>query len=84
LALLRHLPELKSLGYPLLVGTSRKSFIGQILGGLPPEERLEGTLATLALAVAWGADAVRVHDVKEAVRAVRVADALIRGVQNAV
>jgi dihydropteroate synthase len=51
---------------------------------LPPEERLEGTLATLALAVAWGADAVRVHDVKEAVRAVRVADALIRGVQNAV
>jgi dihydropteroate synthase len=78
LQLLRHLPTLKSLGYPVLVGTSRKSFIGQILGGLPPEERLEGTLATLALAVAWGADVVRVHDVKEAVRAVKVADALVR------
>ncbi len=84
LELLRHLPELKSLGYPLLVGTSRKSFIGQLLGGLPPEERLEGTLATLALAVAWGADAVRVHDVKEAVRAVRIADALIRGARPTV
>ncbi|GBC91757.1 Dihydropteroate synthase [bacterium HR15] len=79
LQLLRHLPDLKALGYPVLVGTSRKSFIGLILGGLPPEERLEGTLATLALAVAWGADAVRVHDVKEAVRAVKVADALVRG-----
>ncbi len=79
LQLLRHLPDLKALGYPVLVGTSRKSFIGHILGGLPPEERLEGTLATLALAIAWGADAVRVHDVKEAVRAVRVADALVRG-----
>jgi len=78
LQLLRRLPDLKSLGYPVLVGTSRKSFIGLILGGLPPEERLEGTLATLALAIAWGADAVRVHDVKEAFRAVKVADALVR------
>lgn len=79
LELLRGLPQLKGLGYPILIGTSRKSFIGHILGGLPPEERLEGTLATLALAVAWGADVVRVHDVKEAVRAVKVADALCRG-----
>ncbi|MCS7208739.1 MAG: dihydropteroate synthase [Fimbriimonadales bacterium] len=79
LELLRGLPKLKSLGLPILIGTSRKSFIGHILGGLPPDERLEGTLATLALAVAWGADIVRVHDVKEAVRAVRVADALCRG-----
>lgn len=78
LQLLRGLPQLKTLGYPILVGTSRKSFIGHILGGLPPEERLEGTLATLALAIAWGADIVRVHDVKEAVRAVKVADALCR------
>ncbi len=78
LELLRGLPELGTLGFPILVGTSRKSFIGHILGGLPPEERLEGTLATLALAVAWGADIVRVHDVKEAVRAVKVADALCR------
>lgn len=68
LQLLRHLPTLKSLGYPILIGTSRKSFIGHLLGGLPPEERLEGTLATLALAVAWGADIVRVHDVQAAVR----------------
>ncbi|MFN7161796.1 MAG: dihydropteroate synthase [Fimbriimonadales bacterium] len=78
LELLRGLPQLRALGYPILIGTSRKSFIGHILGGLPPDERLEGTLATLALAVAWGADIVRVHDVKEAVRAVRVADALCR------
>ncbi|GIV08610.1 MAG: dihydropteroate synthase [Fimbriimonadales bacterium] len=79
LQLLRGLPRLKTLGYPILIGTSRKSFIGHILGGLPPEERLEGTLATLALSVAWGADIVRVHDVKEAVRAIKVADALCRG-----
>ncbi|MDW8106097.1 MAG: dihydropteroate synthase [Armatimonadota bacterium] len=78
LQLLRALPQLKALGYPVLIGTSRKSFIGHILGGLPPEERLEGTLATLALAVAWGADIVRVHDVQAAVRAVKVADALCR------
>lgn len=78
LQLLRGLPELRALDLPILVGTSRKSFIGHILGGLPPQERLEGTLATLALAVAWGADIVRVHDVKAAVRAVKVADALCR------
>ncbi len=78
LKLLRGLPQLKALGYPVLVGTSRKSFIGHLLGGLPPEERLEGTLATLALAVAWGADVVRVHDVQAAVRAVTIADALCR------
>lgn len=78
LQLLRALPQLKALGYPVLIGTSRKSFIGHILGGLPPEERLEGTIATLALAVAWGADIVRVHDVQAAVRAVKVADALCR------
>ncbi len=79
LQLLKHLPTLKALGYPVLVGTSRKSFIGHLLGGLPPEERLEGTLATAALSVAWGADVLRVHDVQATVRAVRVADALCRG-----
>ncbi len=78
LQLLRRLPELASLGYPLLVGPSRKSFIGLTLN-LPPEERLEGTLAALALCVAGGADLVRVHDVREAVRAVRLADAVVRG-----
>ncbi|GIV11937.1 MAG: dihydropteroate synthase [Fimbriimonadales bacterium] len=83
LTLLRHIPDLKALGYPVLIGTSRKSFIGHLLGGLPPEERLEGTLATVVLSVAWGADIVRVHDVLATVRAVRIADALCRGGSSA-
>lgn len=78
LALLRHLEELAVLGLPVLVGTSRKSFIGQVLD-LPVQERLEGTLASVAVAVAKGADIVRVHDVRAAARAVRVADAIVRG-----
>lgn len=69
-------PALKDL--PLLIGTSRKSMIGLTLN-LPVQERLEGTLATLALAVAQGADMVRVHDVQAAVRACRMADAIVRG-----
>lgn len=76
LEILRRLPELKSLGYTLLLGTSRKSFIGMILD-LPVEERLEGTAASVALGVAGGADIVRVHDVREMVRVARVADALV-------
>lgn len=75
LSLLRHLREFKSLGLPLLVGVSRKSFIGELLD-LPVEERLEGSLAAASVSVLKGADIVRVHDVKEAVRAVRVADSL--------
>ena len=63
---------------PLLLGTSRKSFIGEILGGLPVHERLEGTAATVALGIAQGADMVRVHDVKEMVRVARVSDAILR------
>ncbi|MFQ3611119.1 MAG: dihydropteroate synthase [Fimbriimonadales bacterium] len=82
LQLLKNLPTLKALGYPVLVGTSRKSFIGHLLGGLPPEERLEGTLATAVLSAAWGADVLRVHDVQATVRAVRVADALCRTAQG--
>jgi len=77
LEILRHLEELRTLGYPLLVGTSRKSMIGQILG-TSVEERLEGTAATVALAIAGGADIVRVHDVKEMARVAKVADALLR------
>jgi dihydropteroate synthase len=73
---LRWHPDLKDL--PLLLGTSRKSVIGLTLN-LPVEERLEGTLATLALSIAQGADLVRVHDVKAAVRACRMADAIVRG-----
>ena len=75
---LRELGRLKKLGLPLLVGTSRKSTIGLLLGGLPPEERVEGTAVTVALAIAAGADMVRVHDVKEMARVCRVSDAILR------
>ncbi len=78
LEMLRRLGELRALGRPLLVGTSRKSTIGIVLG-LPVEERLEGTAATVALAIASGADIVRVHDVKEMARVARMADAVVRG-----
>jgi dihydropteroate synthase len=79
LELMRRLRELRGLGRPILVGPSRKHTIGAILGGLPPDERVEGTLALLALAVEAGASMVRVHDVTAAVRAVKVADAVVRG-----
>ncbi|HET9223046.1 MAG TPA: dihydropteroate synthase [Roseiflexaceae bacterium] len=77
LVLLRRLAELRSLGLPLLVGASRKSFVGLALG-LPPTERDEGTAATTALAIRSGADVVRVHNVRVNVRAARVADAVVR------
>ena len=79
LVALRELARLRALGRPVLLGTSRKSTIGRILGGAPPDERLEGTLATTALAIAFGADIVRVHDVRANVLAARVADAVVRG-----
>lgn len=79
LELLRRFRELTILGYPLLSGTSRKSTIGKVLGGLPVEERLEGTAATVALSIANGAAIVRVHDVKEMTRVARMTDAVIRG-----
>lgn len=78
LEILRRLSEFKTLGFPILIGPSRKSFIGEIIG-LPPEERLEGTLAALALSIMKGVDFIRVHDVKEAVRVARVCDAVMRG-----
>ncbi len=79
LAVLRGLRSIKEhLALPMLVGTSRKSFIGAVLD-LPVEERLEGTAATMALAIASGTDMVRVHDVKEMTRVVRMADAVVRG-----
>lgn len=81
LAVLRGLRAIKEhLALPMLVGTSRKSFIGAVLD-LPVDDRLEGTAATMALAVASGADMVRVHDVKEMARVVRMADAVVRGWQ---
>lgn len=79
LTLLRRLGELRVLGRPLLLGTSRKSTIGLVLGGLPPAERLEGTSATVALGIEQGADIVRVHDVREMMRVVTMSDAIVRG-----
>ena len=78
LELLKRLGELTDLGYPLLVGTSRKSTIGLVLDQ-PPSQRWEGTAATLALAIAGGADIVRVHDVAQAVQVCRMSDAVVRG-----
>jgi dihydropteroate synthase len=78
LTLLRRLGELRALGRPILLGTSRKSTIGLVLGGVSVSERLEGTAATVALGIAQGADIVRVHDVREMVRVVRMSDAIIR------
>ena len=79
LEILRRLAEFSELGYPLLLGTSRKSTIGTVLGGLPPEERLEGTAATIALGIASGASLIRVHDVLEMTRVARMTDAILRG-----
>ena len=70
---MRRLDELRELGHPILIGTSRKSFIGKLLD-LPASERLEGTISTNVAAVLRGADIVRVHDVLALARAVRVAD----------
>jgi dihydropteroate synthase len=78
LEILRRLREFTAFGLPILIGTSRKSFIGKILGDLPPEERLEGTAATVAIAIMNGANAVRVHDVREMVRIARMTDAVCR------
>jgi len=84
LSIIRRLCELRSLGRPILVGTSRKSTIGQVLGGLPPEERLEGTAATIAISITKGANIVRVHDVKEMARVTRMTDAIHRGLSDSV
>lgn len=78
LEIVRRLPELASLGSPLLVGPSRKSFIGKTLD-LPVDDRVEGTAAIVALSIAGGADVVRVHDVKPMVRVARMTDAVVRG-----
>jgi len=80
LMILNKLSEFKALGYPVLVGVSRKSFIGKILD-LPAEERLEGSLASAVCSVLNGADILRMHDVKETVRAVKIAKS-IKGVKD--
>lgn len=81
LKLINHLDELKALGAPILLATSRKSVIGRTLD-LPVEERLEGTAATVALGIARGADLIRVHDVKAMARVARMTDALVRPAEN--
>jgi dihydropteroate synthase len=82
LVLLRELASLRVLGRPILLGTSRKSTLGKVLD-LPPDERVEATLATTVLGIAAGVDIVRVHDVRPNVRAARMADAIVRGVGTA-
>jgi dihydropteroate synthase len=77
LTLVNELEKIKELGYPVLLGASRKSFIGYTLN-LPPEERLEGTAAVCAIGIARGADILRVHDVSVMARVARMADALTR------
>jgi dihydropteroate synthase len=76
--MLRDLALLRAIGLPVLLGASRKSTLGRILD-LPPDERIEATLATTVLAVAAGVDIVRVHDVRPNVRAARLGDAVARG-----
>ena len=77
LRLVNELDKFKLMGLPILLGPSRKSFIGYTLD-LPPEERLEGTAATVALGIARGADIIRVHDVKAMTRVARMTDSMVR------
>ena len=91
LEILQHLDELKMLGRPIVLGSSRKSFIGWVLdltpeqkthevAFVPPgDQRLEGTAATVAIGIAKGADVVRIHDIREMARVVRMSDAIVRG-----
>ena len=81
LEMLSRFDELRQAERPLLIGTSRKSTIGLVLG-LPIGDRLEGTAATVAITIAYGADIVRVHDVREMARVARMADAIVRGWQR--
>ncbi len=78
LEILRRLGELRAIECPIVIGTSRKGTIGHVLGGLPIEERLEGTAATVAVAIMHGAEIVRVHDVRAMVRVARMTDAIVR------
>ena len=78
LLILKNLNIIRKLGHPVAIGTSRKSFIGEILD-LPIEDRIEGTAATVAIAIAKNVDLIRVHDVKEMIRVAKMSDAIIRG-----
>jgi dihydropteroate synthase len=78
LELLAHVGELRSLGYPIVVGASRKSFLGWTLGSAPVEDRLEASVAAAVVAALQGADLVRAHDVRPTLRALAVVDAMHR------
>jgi dihydropteroate synthase len=81
LVLINRLDEIRALGYPVLLGPSRKSFIGFTLD-LPPDQRVEGTAATIAIGIARGADIIRVHDVKKMARVAKMTDAIVRKSQG--
>ncbi|MBI5026693.1 MAG: dihydropteroate synthase [Nitrospirae bacterium] len=78
LEIIKRLGEFSSIKKPILIGPSRKSFIGKVLGDLPVNERLEGTAAAVAIAILNGANIIRVHDVKAMARVAKVADAIVR------
>ena len=78
LLLLKHLKKFKSIGFPILIGTSRKSFIGQILNEENPLKRFEGTCGSVAVAILNGANVVRIHDVKKIKKVVQVIDAILK------
>ncbi len=82
IALIRHLDRFTALGRPIMLGTSRKSTLGTLLGGAPPHERLEASLATAVAGILRGADIVRAHDLRATPRAPRVADALARAMPD--
>ena len=82
LELLRRMHELKELGKPILLGTSRKSTIGKVLGDAPVENRLMGTAAANTIGILNGADILRVHDVKATVQLAQMSDAIVRGWPN--
>jgi len=80
--LLARLPELARLGFPLLVGASRKSFVGRALGGAPKDQRIWGSAAAVTASILSGAHIVRVHDVAEMVQVARVADEILHPSRN--
>ncbi|MFT9850331.1 dihydropteroate synthase [Aneurinibacillus sp. REN35] len=82
LEIMYHMDKLVALGYPVLLGTSRKRFIGKALGDVPVTERMEGTAATVALGIERGCRIVRVHDVKPIARVCRMMDAMLYGWQQ--
>ena len=80
--LIARLPEIGRLGFPILIGTSRKAFLGKTLDGKPPEERIWGTAATVAASILAGAHIVRVHDVAEMVQVARVSDKVLEAMRG--